>query len=117
MTTRGAALPPNPNPRPTDPFQAAIYDAKKAASPTEVTIAAAKLNELVKAAAQRGSGDELALNIFKGLRGADRSVIQTFADLVINDSSYNLREYAATTLQAFARAAMGDAEWPGGSNT
>ena len=115
MTTRGAAPPPSSNPRPTDPYAAAIYDAKNAKTSAQVTLAAAKLNELVKDAAQRGEGDRLALNTFRNLQGADRAVIEAFADLVINDSSYSLKDYQAETLRSFARAAMGEESWPGGS--
>ncbi len=116
MTSRGAAPPPSSNPRPTNPYDAAIYDAKAAKTSSQITLAASKLNELVKAAAQNGDGDRLALNTFKSLQGADRAVIETFADLVINDASYSLREYQAETLRTFARAAMGEGSWPSGSN-
>ena len=59
----------------------------------------------------------LALNIFKGLRGADQSVIAQFRDLVIGDNSYALRQWQAADLKNFADAAMGSGNWPAGTNT
>jgi hypothetical protein len=117
--TRGAFTPPTTPQRPTDAFSGAIFDAKNARTSTDQTIAAAKLNDLVKNDALRGNGGaELCKNIFRALAGADAGVINAYRDMVIGDSSYSIQNsaYTGQFINKLADAAKGQDNWPAGTN-